>query len=157
MGEPIFVRVDCEAFDYVPVRLSSYDVFCLQLVTCVPQRHATDFLYTNHTSSCCQVQTNADFACNVRIPVKSSTESGLCRPPIPVFTVHKKSSAALATSLYTTGRHAYSRARFPLRFTDQIEAVSVMDQAIQDGIRQGWIREARVILSHGHLGRDQGG
>ena len=74
MGEPIFVRVDCEAFDYVPVRLSSYDVFCLQLVTCVPQRQATDFIYTNHTSSCCQVQTNADFACNELM------RSGECLP-----------------------------------------------------------------------------
>jgi hypothetical protein len=66
----------------------------------------------------------------VRIPLMSSTHSDSCRPPIPIFTVHKKSPAALAKSLYTTGRHASNRARFPLRFTHQIEAVSVMHEAI---------------------------
>ena len=67
---------------------------------------------------------------NLRIPLMSSTHSDSCRPLILIFTVHRMSSAALAKSLYTTGRHASNRARFPLRFTCQIEAMRVMNQAI---------------------------
>jgi hypothetical protein len=86
-----------------------------------------------------------------------STRSDLVRPLNLIHSVYKKSSAALATTSYGTGRHPSSRAHFPLRFTDQIEAVSVMHEAIQDRIRQGWMREARVIFRYGDLGRDQGG
>jgi hypothetical protein len=35
----------------------------------------------------------------VRIPLKSSTDSDLIRPPIPVFIVHSKRNAALARGL----------------------------------------------------------
>ena len=69
---------------------------------------------------------DAALVSRVRSPIKSSTRSDSIRPPIPIITVHRKSSAAQAKSLYCTGRHASNRARFPLRFTHQIEPVSIV-------------------------------
>jgi len=86
----------------------------------------------------------------MRIPVKSSTSSG--------HVVHQSErSDASVNIIQSSGRHGQGGAGLAPGLSLEIEPVSIVDQAVQDGVPDGWIGEAGVPFWNRHLSGDHCG
>ena len=87
---------------------------------------------------------------DVRIPMKSSTSSG------HVDHQSERSDAGV-NIIHSSGRHGQVRVELTSGLSLEIEPVGIVDQAVQDGIPDGWIGKADVPLCNGHLSGDHSG
>jgi hypothetical protein len=80
--------------------------------------------------------------------MKSSTSSG--------DAVHlSKRSDASVNIIHSSGRHRQGRVDLAPRLSLESQPISIVNQTIQDGVCDGWIREAGVPLDNGHLSGHQ--
>ena len=80
----------------------------------------------------------------LRIPMKSTTSSG------HVDHQSERSDASV-NIIHSSGRHGQMGVEPTSGFSLEIEPIGIVDQAVQDGVPDGWIREADVPLSNRHL------
>jgi hypothetical protein len=86
----------------------------------------------------------------VRIPMKSTTSSGHVVHPA-------ERSDASVHIIHSSGRHGQGGVGFAPGSPLEIEPVGVVDEAIQNGVSDGWVGEAGMPLCDRHLSNDQGG
>ena len=82
--------------------------------------------------------------------MKSSTSSG------HVDHQSERSDAGV-NIIHSSGRHGQVRVELTSGLSLEIEPVGIVDQAVQDGIPDGWIGKADVPLCNGHLSGDHSG
>jgi hypothetical protein len=82
--------------------------------------------------------------------MKSSTSSG--------HGVHQSErSDASENIIHSSGRHGQGGVDLAAGLSLEIEPVGIVDQAIQDGVADGWVREAGMPICNRHLSGDHGG
>ena len=101
----------------------------------------------------------------VRIPRHPATQSTLIRPGIPRTSGHlfhdhsdrqsERSDAGMALLFRGARRRQFIRP-FTHRFALEVDPVSVVHQAVEDGVGQGRIADQFVPVVHRHLAGDQG-
>ncbi len=86
----------------------------------------------------------------LRIPMKSSTSSE--------YVDHQSErSDASVNIIHSSGRHSQGGVDLPSGLSLETEPIGIVDQAVQDGVPDGWIGETGVPLRNRHLSGDHRG